>query len=413
MSRLFGTDRRVLVLAVARMADAIGNSFLIVVLPAFIASGQVELTGLTGIEVLGIELTEELLIGIVLSLFGFLNSFLQPFTGRLSDRTGRRRPFILAGLGLLGLASAGYVVASDYHVVLVLRALQGVGAALTIPATVALVNELATAGDRGGNFGVFNTFRLIGFGFGPFVAGAVSQHLGFGAAFAVAVVGAGVSFLLVTLLVEDPPTTGASAGDDLTVAVRGRNHLLDPVFTLGVATVCMGVGIALFATLRDPINARLVQGDTWFGAQFGAAVLGNVALQVPVGRASDRYGRKPFIVGGFALLVPAMLAQGVVTTPVGMLLARTVQGVAVALVFAPSLAVAGDLAGEGRSGSTLAVLTMGFGLGTAIGPLVSGYLVRYGFAVPFVLGAGLGALGLVLVATQVDETVSADDESPA
>lgn len=37
---VFGTDRRVLALAFARMADALGNSFLLVVLPLFIASGS-------------------------------------------------------------------------------------------------------------------------------------------------------------------------------------------------------------------------------------------------------------------------------------------------------------------------------------------------------------------------------------
>jgi hypothetical protein len=39
--KLFGTDQRVVVLGIARMADAIGNSFLIVVMPLYIASGNV------------------------------------------------------------------------------------------------------------------------------------------------------------------------------------------------------------------------------------------------------------------------------------------------------------------------------------------------------------------------------------
>lgn len=78
-----------LVLALARMADALGNSFLIIVLPGYIASGQVDVTGLVGgrVPLLG-EVTVPLLVGIVLSLFGLLNSLGQPFTGRLSDRTG-------------------------------------------------------------------------------------------------------------------------------------------------------------------------------------------------------------------------------------------------------------------------------------------------------------------------------------
>jgi MFS family permease len=408
---VFDTDRRVLVLAMARMADALGNSFLIVVLPAYIgAGGRVPVDALTGqLSVFGSDLllvTPELLIGLVLSTFGFLNSFLQPLTGRTSDRAGKRKIFILAGLALLGTASGLYAFASDYWMVLALRAVQGIGAALAIPATVALVNELGAQDTRGNNFGVYNTFRLIGFGFGPVVAGGVLTQFGFDAAFAVAVVGAFVSFGLVELLVDDPEATEAEAADDISIAVWGDRGLFDPVFALGVATVCMGICIALFATLEARINERLAQNAVLFGLEFGAVVIANVVFQVPIGNASDTYGRRPFIVAGFVLLIPATLAQGYVTTPLSMTLVRFVQGIAVAAVFAPSLAVAGDLAREGQSGSTLSILTMGFGLGTAIGPLASGFLVRFGFATPFAVGSALAALALVLVYSQVQETLA-------
>ena len=414
---MFGTDRRVIVLALARMADAVANSFLIIVLPLYIASGELALPGFEGISVLGIPLTIELLIGVALSLFGFLNSFAQPFTGRLSDRTGRRKIYILFGLTVLAVTSVAYAVVDSYEALLVVRALQGLGGAFVIPTTIALVNDLARSdAERGGNFGVFNTFRLIGFGFGPVVAGLVVQGgpyalptgvtlSGFNAAFGVAVVGALVSFTLVTLLISDPPSTEADASDDLSVSVLGDDRLFDPVFVLGVGTLFMAISIALFATLQEPVNARLGQGSTWFGIQFSAVVIANVVLQVPIGWAADRIGRKPFLVGGLVILAPAVLAQGLVTSPLNMLYARLAHGVAVAMVFAPALAVAGDLAKEGQSGTTLSVLTMAFGFGTAIGPLASGVLFGYGFVVPFAFGAALALAALVLVATQVEETL--------
>jgi MFS family permease len=405
-------DRRVLALGLARMADAIGNSFLIVVLPLYIASGRIPIEALLGARLtavgLSLTVTEYLLVGVVLSLFGFLNSFAQPFTGRLSDRTGKRRAFILFGLLLLGGASGAYAVVSSYWLVVVLRVLQGIGAAFTIPCTVALVNELATSRDRGSNFGVFNTFRLIGFGFGPIVAGLVVETRGFDAAFAVAVAGAAISFFTVWAFVSDPDRPAADASDDLSITVRGDDRLLDPVFALGLGTVAMGICIAMFATLEGRINERLGQGTLWFGLQFGAVTLANVAFQIPIGQGADRYGRRPFLLAGFCLLVPTTVAQGYVLTPALMTLTRFLLGVAVALVFAPSLAVAGDLAREGESGTTLSVLTMAFGLGVAVGPLASGYLERFGFAVPFLAAGGLAILALCVVWTQVSETGDPD-----
>jgi len=90
LSGVADTDRRVIVLALARMVGAAGNSFLIVVLPLYIASDLIDIESLLGTAVgvgaASVTLTEPLLIGVVLSLFGFLNSFSQPLTGRLSDR---------------------------------------------------------------------------------------------------------------------------------------------------------------------------------------------------------------------------------------------------------------------------------------------------------------------------------------
>ena len=430
LSDIAETDRRVIVLALARMVGAAGNSFLIVVLPLYIASDLVDIDALlgtaVGIGAASVTLTEPLLIGIVLSLFGFLNSLSQPITGRLSDRMGMRRPFVLVGILLLGTASGLYTVASSYWLLVVLRAVQGFGAALIIPATVALVNEYAASdADRGGNFGVYNTFRLIGFGFGPVLAGVVVEAGpydlsavglpvidGFDAAFIAACAGAYLSFTLVYLLVHDAAES-SEASDDLSIRVRGEDRLLDPVFALGLATVSMGLCIALFATLQNQVNVRLDQAPVWFGLQFAAVTIANVLFQVPVGRASDRIGRRPFLLAGFVLLVPTTLLQGIVTEPLVMTLVRLGQGVAVAFVFAPSLALAGDLAREGESGTTLSVLTMGFGFGVALGPLASGWLVGFGFVVPFAVGAVLAFVALVAVVTQVEETLTVEDDAGA
>jgi MFS family permease len=422
---VLGTDPRVLTLGFARMADALGNSFLIIVLPLYIASGQISLEGIVGVEILGFVLREETLIGLVLSLFGLVNSLGQPYTGRWSDRSGKRRAFVLAGLTLFGIGSAAYPFVSTYWSVLLARAFQGIGAALTIPATVALVNDYARSdSERGGNFGIFNTFRLIGFGFGPIIAGVVitgglsSEGVvtyeifgralsGFDAAFAVAVAGAVISFALVALLIDDPPAAEEAANKDLSIAIRGPDGRgLDSVFVLGVGTFLMATTIALFATLEGPIRARLDESTLFFSVQFAAVVIANVLFQVPIGRASDRFGRRPFIVAGFVVLAPSVFLQGIVTDPWTMLLARFVQGVAVALVFAPSLALAGDLSAERGSGTTLSVLTMAFGFGVALGPLASGVLFNLGgFATPFFFGGVLSLLALALVYSEVEETL--------
>lgn len=408
-------DRRVLILALARMVDSIGNSFLIVVLPLYIAS-----SGITG-GALG--LSDALITGLVLSMFGIFNSAAQPVAGWASDRAGKRKSFILLGLAILGLTNVAFAFVEGTLSLLILRIVQGVGVAFTIPATLALVNELSTDTTRGGSMGVFNTLRLVGYGLGPVAAGVVVsagpyrttiagtpvQFSGFDAAFYTAALAAFAGFALVGSFVSERERTETNASDDITIAVRAngdKDHLIDPVFALGVATLFMATGIGLFTTVQPEVNARLNQGPLLYGIEFGAFVIGQALLQAPIGSASDRYGRRPFIVWGLALLIPTTLFQGVVVTPGQMITVRIFQGIAAAMVFAPALALAGDVTKKGQSGTTLSVLSMSFGLGTALGPLASGFLVRYGFVAPFAFGAGLATMGLGLVYTQVEETVS-------
>lgn len=412
MANRWHPDARILALAVARMADGVGNSFLIVVLPIYIASGFVH-----G-DLFGLSIT--MVTGIILSLFGFFNSSLQPFTGRASDRLGRRRAFIVAGLALLLITNLSYAFADQYWEVLLVRALQGVAVAFTVPATVALVNELGTAEARGANMGTFNTFRLLGFGAGPLIGGVLVEHGpyrlalgsaavvldGFRATFVFASAMALLSILLVMILVRDPPRTTAHAARRIVLRVRSLDpeRLLDPVFVAGIATLVIAMNIALFAPLETVVNARLHQGESFFGLQFSAYLLAQVLLQAPLGHLSDRVGRRPLILWGLLLLAPAIASMGFVTTSWEMVAARFVVGIAGAMIYSPALALAGDLARRGESGSTLAILTMGFGYGIAIGTLTAGFLVHLGFAVPFLVGAVLALVGLAIVWSQVEET---------
>lgn len=422
LEQRLGVTPQVLILALARMAESVGNSFLIIVLPLFVASDVLS-GGAFG-------LSEAAFTGVVLGLFGFVNSPLQPLTGRLSDRTGRRRVFLLAGLGLLSVASFAYALADTYWHLLALRALQGVAGALIVPSSIALVNDLATEDDRGGNMGTYNAFRLIGFGAGPIGAGALLAGgpyevgvagvevalSGFEAAFAFAGVTALVGFTVVLLFVCDPEigASGDSGATGFAVFDRQGTNLFDPVFALGVVSFLMAIGIAMFATLGDLVNARLGQGARMFGLQFAAFVLALILLQAPIGRATDFYGRKPFVVAGAVLLIPTTAVQGFLLDSWLLFGARFAQGVAAAMVFGPAMALAGDLAPDDESGTTLSVLTMSFGLGIAAGPTLSGFLVGYGFPTPFVVGGALATVGVVLVATQVEETVGhgAQHEGP-
>ena len=399
-----GADRRVLALAVARMADAMGNSFLVIVLPLYVASDVV-----TG-ALFGVPAS--FIAGVVLALFGIASSVTQPFAGHLSDRAGRRKPFVIGGLVVFAVVNLSFAWVSQYWELFVLRVVQGAAAAFTITASLALVNEGSPPERRGGNMGIYNSFRLVGFGAGPLLASVLVEMgpfalpggvllSGFDATFLVAGGTAFLSTMLVAVLVTDPPEQEPSSRR-LSIRVWSRTgEGLDPIFTLGVATLVMAACVALLSAIEPEVNARLNQGPILFAVEFVALIAALAVLQPLVGRASDRQGRRPFILIGLIALAPTTMLQGWVTAPWELIGLRILQGGAGALIFAPALALAGDYTRRGESGAQLSVLTVAFGLGIAVGQLTAGAFVGYGFAVPFVIGGVLALGAAALVRAQV------------
>ena len=293
------------------MADAMGNSFLIIVLPLYVASDTV-----TG-DAFGIPTS--LVAGIVLALFGIASSIAQPWAGHISDRSGRRKPFVLGGLAVFGAVNLAFVGVTHYWELFVLRVVQGVAAAFTITASLALVNEGSTAERRGQHMGVYNSFRLVGFGAGPLLASILIEMgpyeilgmgtvSGFDATFAVASATAILSLVLVVGMVEDL-IGHTQTSRRLSIQVwKQDGRGLDTIFSLGLATLVMAACLALLSAIEPEVNQRLGQGPILFAVEFVSLIAVLAVLQPFVGRASDEWGRKPFIVVGLILLVASATA---------------------------------------------------------------------------------------------------------
>src|SRR5699024_6660274 len=127
-------------LSIARMAEAVGNSILFILIPLYVAEIPTE----------HINLAVSILVGILVSFFGFTTSLLQPFTGALSDWLDRRKLLILIGLGIIAVSTFSFVFAENYLHLLLLRIFQGIGVGLSIPASLSLLSSISQYKNRGG-----------------------------------------------------------------------------------------------------------------------------------------------------------------------------------------------------------------------------------------------------------------------
>lgn len=97
--------------------------------------------------------------------------------GVLADRYGRRRAFFL-GLALFAVASGAAGMAGSAWVLNGARAIQGLGAALMLSSSGALLAQSFPGPDRTRAFGVWGTVVGIGLAFGPLLGGVITNHIG-------------------------------------------------------------------------------------------------------------------------------------------------------------------------------------------------------------------------------------------
>ena len=381
-------------LSIARMGDSIGNSLLFIVLPLYVEKLPEELT----------PLPLPVMVGILISVYGFVNSGLQPFAGALSDRLGKRKLLIMMGLALMALGTAGFVVASRFVDLFVLRMIQGVGIALTVPAAMALMAEITVKESRGGAMGVYTTLRLIGFTAGPLVGGFLQVHYGFDAAFVVGAGFLGLAMVIVQLWVKDIER------DDVGEQKRkfkliDRSMMSAGLLSAAFATFLMGSAFSMVTTLENEFNARLGINALGFGVAFSSLMAGRLLLQLPAGHFADVIGRKPVVLIGLGLMAPITALLGEVTTLWELVVLRVLQGIATAAIAAPAFAVAGDLSKAGGEGRQMSLVTIGFGLGIAVGPLVAGILATLFFELPFLVNGLMCLAGVLVVFKYMPETI--------
>jgi EmrB/QacA subfamily drug resistance transporter len=283
----------------------------------------------------------------------------------LGDRLGRRRVFA-AGLGLFAVASAACALAPDVGTLIAARAVQGAGAALVMPLAIAIVSSAFPAERRGTAIGLLMAVTGLAVAGGPLVGGAIAQGISWQWIFWV-----NVPIGLLTIpfvLARIPESRGPDAAIDIRGLVLVTGAALGVVWSLvrgnaagwGSAEVvgALAGGLALLGAFvawerraAEPmLPTRLFRsrafsagntaifftfaslfGAVFFLAQFLQSGLGygpfgaglrlmpwtaTLFFVAPVaGALADRFGERPFMVGGLLLQATGMTWIALIAEP--------------------------------------------------------------------------------------------------
>lgn len=223
--------------------------------------------------------------------------------GRLGDVAGRRR-LLLIGLALFTLASMACGLATRLGPLIAARVLQGLGTAVMMALSLALVNEVVPKGRAGRTMGLLGTLSAVGTAMGPTLGGWLIGAWGWQAIFWVQVP---LSLVALAMAFRHLPA------DALTAAPKAARTGHAGAVLQALRQPLMASGFATSALATTVVMATLVVGPFYLGGAFGldAARMGLVMsvgpavaalAAAPAGRRVDRLGTQRVNMGGLVLM---------------------------------------------------------------------------------------------------------------
>ncbi|KAF2407147.1 Predicted arabinose efflux permease, MFS family [Pseudomonas antarctica] len=224
--------------------------------------------------------------------------------GRLGDRLGRRR-LLLAGLLLFAVACALCGIAPTLEWLIGARILQGLGAAIMMAMTLAMVGDTVTQQRTGRAMGLLGTMSAVGTAMGPSVGGVLLSVWGWRALF---LVGVPLGLLAATLawryLSVDRRSQPLAARDALWSPLR------DPNLRAGLAMSVLVSAVIMTTFVVGPfyLSRGLGLDAAWMGLAMAVGPCVSAITGVPAGHLTDRLGSQRMTLMGLGVMALGALS---------------------------------------------------------------------------------------------------------
>ena len=187
--------------------------------------------------------------------------------------------------------------------------------------------------------------------------------------------------------------------DEIEDRPQGMRQVWMLTFSLAVLQVGFGIVMPIFPYYIDSLGMAGIE----LGVLAASFAIARIILAGPMGRLSDRVGRKPILIISLLGFAFSNIIYAYAYDVVVMIAARSLEGAISAGFFPAANAFVSDVTTSKNRGTAMGYLSMGNMVGFVVGPALGGFLAQFlGIRIPFIL-AGLAAfftMGLLYVLVQ-------------
>ena len=317
--------------------------------------------------------------------------------GGLSDRNGKRKPFLLMGLAGQAVMFSLMPLIGDLWLLYAARFVEGAFSIATVSMLMTIALDTAPASKRGMALGVFTLGMLLGNATGVLLGGILARA-SYAYPFWTGAALLSVVALMVALAVREPKSVEASRSFRSSMLVfRQHPRLAIPYAFTFLDRLTVGFFVSQFSILAAEVYGLAPAGR---GSYLGIFLICFALLSPLGGMLSDRYGRVlPILIGTTIYGLMIMLVGRVPLEPLYLVMA--IGGICGAILYPPSIAMVGDYAGPGQRGVAMGGFNLAGSIGYTVGPLLFGLVAdRFGqLSTPLVAG------GLCLLAVAIGAPV--------
>ncbi len=316
------------------------------------------------------------------------------FSGRWSDASGKRKPFVVGGYSLAAAGKAILAIAPVWPVAMIGRSVDRFGKGIRTAPRDAMLADFAAPGYRGRVFGLHRTMDTLGAVVGPLVGLALIALLDgrLRLVIAIAVVPGIISVLVLRWL----PEHSAAPGPDGNRWQFGK--LPKKFYVLLAITMVFMIGNSsdAFLILR---SKDLGLTTTLVVLAYVAYNLVYAALSFPAGAISDRIPRAWLVVAGWTVFAGVYAGFALAGSKGAVWPLFIIYGAYIALTDGVSKALVADLAPGALRSSAMGLFQGLTGLAALVASVMAGILWdQVSEAAPFALGASCAAVAAIALA---------------